>query len=129
MKKKYTSHILVWVVSLVVGLWIGHVVTMPMNHHSEMMNHSKMDMSHDPMEMSMADMWAMLEWKTWDELDKAFLEWMIPHHQWAIDMAEYLVDAKNPELKQMWVEIIEAQQAEINQMNQWLVEWGYKTNK
>jgi len=131
MKKNYISHILVWVVSLVVGLWIGHLVTMPMNHHSDMMDHSKMEMNHntmnmDPMEMSMADMWAMLEGKTWDELDKAFLEWMIPHHQWAIDMAKYLVDAKNPELKQMWVEIIEAQQAEIDQMNQWLVEWGYK---
>ena len=79
MKKNYISHILVWVVSLVVGLWIGHLVTMPMNHHSDMMDHSKMEMNHntmnmDPMEMSMADMWAMLEGKTWDELDKAFLE-------------------------------------------------------
>jgi len=81
---------------------------------------------HDPMQMSMADMWAMLEWETWDDLDRAFLEWMIPHHQWAIDMAEFLVDAKHPELKQMWVEIIEAQQKEIDQMNEWLVEWGYK---
>jgi len=129
MKKNYISHILVWVVSLVIGLGIGHIATMPMDHHSKMMNHSKMDMYHDPMQMSMADMWAMLEWQTWDDLDKAFLEWMIPHHQWAIDMAEYLVDAKHPELKQMWKEIITAQQAEIDQMNEWLVEWGYKTNK
>lgn len=112
MKKKYKTHILIWVSTLVLWIWIGHAVNMPMNH--------------DPMQMSMADMWAMLEGKTWDELDKAFLEWMIPHHQWAIDMAEYLVNAKNPELKQMWVEIIEAQQAEIDQMNQWLVQWGYK---
>lgn len=82
--------------------------------------------SMDPMGMSMADMWAMLEGKTGDDLDKAFLEWMIPHHQGAIDMAEYLVNAKNPELKQMWIEIIEAQQAEINQMETWLIEWGYK---
>lgn len=123
MKKNYISHILVWVVSLAVWLWIGHLITMPMNHN-DMMDHGSMNM--DPMEMSMADMWAMLEGKTWDELDKAFLEWMIPHHQWAIDMAEYLVDAKNPELKQMGVEIIEAQQAEIDQMNEWLEKWGYK---
>ncbi len=127
MKKNYTSHIVIWVLCLVFGLWVGHIITMPMSHHWEMMDHSQMDMdSMDPMQMSMADMWAMLEWKTWDELDKAFLEWMIPHHQWAIDMAEFLVDAKNPELKKMWVEIIEAQQAEIDQMNKWLVEWGYK---
>lgn len=96
-----------------------------MDHWKMGMNHNSMNM--DPMEMSMADMWTMLKWKTWDELDKAFLEGMIPHHQWAIDMAKYLVDAKNPELKQMGIEIIEAQQAEINQMNEWLVEWGYKT--
>jgi len=86
------------------------------------MDHSNMD----PMQMSMADMWAMLEGTSWDELDRAFLEGMIPHHQWAIDMAEYLVNAKHPELKAMWEEIITAQQAEIDQMNAWLVEWGYK---
>jgi len=129
MKKNYTSHIVVWALCLILGLWIGHLITMPMNHHSEMMDHSKMDMNHDPMQMSMADMWAMLEWKVWDDLDKAFLEWMIPHHQGAIDMAEFLVDAKHPELQEMWREIITAQQAEIDQMNEWLVEWGYKTNK
>ena len=129
MKKNYMSQIIVWVVSLLVWLWVWHLVTMPMNHSADMMDHSKMDMNHDPMQMSMADMWAMLEWTSWDDLDKAFLEWMIPHHQGAIDMAEFLVDAKHPELKQMGVEIIEAQQAEIDQMNEWLVEWGYKTNK
>ena len=123
MKKNYISHILVWGISLVLGLWIGHAVSMPMNHGSGTMDHSNMD----PMEMSMADMWAMLEWQNWDALDRAFLEWMIPHHQWAIDMAEFLVDAKHPELQQMGIEIIEAQQAEIDQMNEWLVEWGYKT--
>lgn len=89
-------------------------------------DHSMMDMSEmDPMSMSMADMGAMLEGKTGDELDKAFLEGMIPHHQGAIDMAEYLVDAKHPELQALGTEIIAAQQAEIDQMNAWLIEWGY----
>lgn len=89
-------------------------------------DHSMMDMSDmDPMSMSMADMGAMLEWKTGDELDRAFLEGMIPHHQGAIDMAEYLVDAKHPELQALGTEIIAAQQAEIDQMNAWLLEWGY----
>lgn len=127
MKKNYTSHTIVWAICLGVGFAVGHVITMPMNHYSEMTDHSEMHMGHhDPMQMSMADMGAMLEGKTWDELDKAFLEWMIPHHQGAIDMAEYLVNAKHPELKKMWEEIIQAQQAEIDQMNEWLVEWGYK---
>ena len=122
MKENYMSHIVVWAVCLVVWLWIGHLVTMPMDHHNKMMSHDSMD----PMEMSMADMWAMLDWTSGDELDKAFLEWMIPHHQWAIDMAEFLVNAKHPELQKMWEEIITAQQAEIDQMNEWLLEWGYK---
>lgn len=38
-------------------------------------------MSHDPMSMSMRDMGGMLEGKTGDALDRAFLEGMIPHHQ------------------------------------------------
>jgi uncharacterized protein (DUF305 family) len=50
---------------------------------------------------------------------------MIPHHQGAIDMAKYLVDAQHPELKAMGTEIIIAQQAEIDQMNAWLLQWGY----
>ena len=116
MKTSFISHALVWVTFLALWFWMAQAISVNMNHSA---------MNHDPMEMSMADMWAMLEGKTWDALDKAFLEWMIPHHQWAIDMAKFLVDAKNPELKQMWVEIIAAQQAEIDQMNEWLIEWGY----
>lgn len=116
MKKNYISHILVWGLCLLVGLSIPHLMMSDMDHAG---------MNHDPMKMSMADMWAMLEWKTGDALDKAFLEWMIPHHQWAIDMAEYLVDAQHPELQEMWQEIIKAQQAEIDQMNKWLKQWGY----
>ena len=38
-------------------------------------------MAGDMMDMSMADMGKMLERKTGDALDKAFLEGMIPHHQ------------------------------------------------
>ena len=85
---------------------------------------SHMDMS-DPMSMSMRDMGMMLEWKTGDDLDRAFLEGMIPHHQWAVDMAKYLTNAKHPELRKMGEDIITAQEKEIAQMNRWLKEWGY----
>lgn len=85
--------------------------------------------SMDMMDMSMRDMWMMLEWKTWDALDRAFLEGMIPHHQWAVDMAKYLVNAKHPELQKMWQEIIVAQQKEINQMKQWMIDWWYTSEK
>jgi uncharacterized protein (DUF305 family) len=86
-------------------------------------DHSMMDMS-DPMSMSMADMGKMLEGKSGDALDKAFLEGMIPHHQGAIDMAKYLEKSTRPELQELGRNIIAAQQAEIEQMQKWLIEWN-----
>ncbi|MBX9809061.1 DUF305 domain-containing protein [Candidatus Gracilibacteria bacterium] len=91
------------------------------------MNMSSMDMS-DPMSMSMRDMGMMLEGQTGDALDRSFLEGMIPHHQGAVDMAKYLVNAKHPELKKMGQEIIIAQEKEIAQMKQWMMDWGYTMN-
>lgn len=79
----------------------------------------------DPMKMSMADMGAMLVGKTGDDLNKAFLLGMIPHHQGAIDMAKYLAASNKPELVKLGADIISAQQKEIDQMNAWMKEWGY----
>lgn len=56
-------------------------------------------MTHDMGSMTMNDMSKMLEGKTGDELDRAFIEGMIPHHQAAIDMARALTGAKHPELR------------------------------
>ena len=83
--------------------------------------------SHDMMSMSMTDMSKMLEGKTGDALDRAFLEGMIPHHQGAVDMAKYLVNAKHPELQKMGQDIIKAQTTEIEQMKKWMKDWGYET--
>ena len=88
-------------------------------------NMSMMDMSHDPMSMSMADMGKMLEGKTGDALDRAFLEGMIPHHQAAVDMAKYLTNSKHPELVKLAKDIITTQTKEIEQMKAWQVAWGY----
>lgn len=88
-----------------------------------MMDMRDMDMS-DPMSMSMADMGKMLEGKTGDALDTAFLEGMIPHHQGAIDMAKYLEKSERPELQQLGQDIIAAQTKEIEQMQNWLKEWN-----
>lgn len=86
----------------------------------------KMDMDDDAMSMSMDDMAAMLEGKTGDDFDKAFLQGMIPHHQGAIDMAVAAKNsAKHEEIKRMADAIISAQQQEIDQMNQWMKDWGY----
>ncbi len=83
------------------------------------------NISHDMMSMSMSDMGAMLVGKTGDALDRAFLEGMIPHHQGAVEMAQYLTGAKHPELRQMGLDIIAAQTKEIEQMRAWQVTWGY----
>ncbi len=80
----------------------------------------------DAMSMSMNDMDAMLQGKTGDDFDKAFLEGMIPHHQGAINMAKLArQNAKHSEIKQMADAIISAQQLEIDQMNGWMQAWGY----
>lgn len=82
-------------------------------------------MNHDPMDMSMRDMGKMLEGKTGDDLNKAFLEGMIPHHEGAVMMAKYLAASNKPELVKLGGEIIVAQTKEIEQMKQWMIEWGY----
>lgn len=87
------------------------------------------NMTHDPMDMSMRDMGKMLEGKTGDALNKAFLEGMIPHHEWAVEMAKYLASSNKPELVKLGGEIIVAQTREIEQMKKWMVEWGYTTTR
>lgn len=79
------------------------------------------------MGMSMDGMMNMLDGKTGDAFDEAFIEMMIPHHQGAIDMAEAaLKSSKHPEMKELATGIIEAQQREIDMMKGWQREWGYE---
>ncbi len=82
-------------------------------------------MVHDD-EMTMDDMTTMLEGKTGDDFDRAFIAGMIPHHQGAVDMAKMaLKNAKHDEIKKMAAAIIASQQQEIDAMNQWYKDWGY----
>jgi uncharacterized protein (DUF305 family) len=81
--------------------------------------------STDPMDMNMRHMGMMLAGQTGAALERAFLEGMIPHHQGAIEMAKYLTGSIRPELIKMGQDIITAQNAEIAQMQKWLIEWGY----
>jgi uncharacterized protein (DUF305 family) len=56
--------------------------------------------------------------------DREFIDAMIPHHQGAIRMARVeLEQGENPDVKQLAEAIIAAQSKEIDQMNQWRVEW------
>lgn len=82
-----------------------------------------MSSQHSMSEM-MNDMTADLKGKTGDDLDKAFLEGMIVHHQGAVDMAKELQrGTKRPELQKMANDIIDVQTKEINMMQNWLNEW------
>ncbi len=59
---------------------------------------------------TMNDMSAILEGKTGDEFDRAFIEGMIPHHEGAIDMARAaLKNKKHEEMKTLARDIISAQ--------------------
>jgi uncharacterized protein (DUF305 family) len=54
------------------------------------------------------------------DADEDFVSHMIPHHQGAVDMAQVeLKYGKDPEMRKLAKEIIEAQHKEITLMKQW----------
>jgi uncharacterized protein (DUF305 family) len=86
--------------------------------------------SRVPMDMSMGQMKNMgmmmnpeaLAKK--DPFDRAFIDAMIPHHQSAIEMAGVAEDkSKNPRIRKLAANIVEAQKHEISQMKQWRTQW------
>lgn len=75
------------------------------------------------MDHTMDSMTSNLEGKTGDELDKAFLEEMITHHEGAVEMAGLVKNSEHRELRTLSAAIIKAQNKEITQMKKWLGEW------
>jgi uncharacterized protein (DUF305 family) len=58
------------------------------------------------------------------DVDRHFIEEMIPHHQDAIDMAGLaLQKAQHPELKALAADIKSGQSAEIDKMRAWYTDW------
>jgi uncharacterized protein (DUF305 family) len=56
--------------------------------------------------------------------DKAFIGAMIPHHQSAIEMAKVAdKESENPRIKELAVNIVSAQEREIEQMRRWREQW------
>ncbi len=56
--------------------------------------------------------------------DRAFIDMMVPHHQGAIQMARIeLEQGSDDEAQALAEQIIEAQTAEIGEMNAWRTEW------
>jgi uncharacterized protein (DUF305 family) len=85
------------------------------------MMHNTAPMDHSMASMMM-DMTKNMRGKSGAELEKSFITEMIPHHQGALDMANLLLEDKsiNPKIKSFAENIITAQKAEIDQMNEWL---------
>lgn len=122
-------------IALIGGLLIGSLAT----HIALSVNSSKSDSQAKSKMMSdssalmvhnsggMMSQAASLENMSGDEFDKAFLEQMIIHHQGAIDMA-VLIDknTKREELRELAKDIISAQTGEIEMMQKWQKDWGYK---
>ncbi|MCW5318333.1 DUF305 domain-containing protein [Nostoc sp. KVJ3] len=58
------------------------------------------------------------------DVDKSFIEMMIPHHQSGIEMAQMALNrAKSPEVKKLAQSIISDQTREIQQMQTWYKQW------
>jgi uncharacterized protein (DUF305 family) len=59
-----------------------------------------------------------------DEFDLRFIQAMIPHHQGAVDMAQQALEkSSRPEIQELAQNIIDSQQQEIDQMEQWREDW------
>ncbi|WP_296245484.1 MULTISPECIES: DUF305 domain-containing protein [unclassified Psychrobacter] len=74
-----------------------------------------MDAMHDEMMAGIAD----------PKPDMAFARGMLPHHKGAVDMAKVeLKYGKDAEMRQLAQAVIDAQQAEIEQMQNWIAKNG-----
>jgi uncharacterized protein (DUF305 family) len=92
-----------------------------MEHNSSTMNGSD-GMNHSMMEMDLGPADA--------DYDLRFIDAMILHHQGAVVMAkEVQHKSKRPEMKQLADDIIEAQEQEIAQMQQWRQAWYPKAGE
>lgn len=120
---------------LVVGLVLGGLLSSCMAKNKWHMMDKNPGMYHegsmhgdmrknDSMKGVMEGMMHTMDGKTGAELEKAFLEEMIVHHEGAVSMAEALIaGTTRPELLTLGREIITAQMKEIEQMKGWLNEW------
>jgi uncharacterized protein (DUF305 family) len=133
MKNEAVTYGLVGV--LVGGLLVWLTAALAVNNNNQaMMNMMGMHTSTnsqgmmDNDDMTMGQMSANLQGKTGDAFDEAFLGSMTAHHQGAMDMAKLAkTNAKHDELKAMADDILSAQSKEIDQMQTWQTDWGYKT--
>ena len=85
-------------------------------HQNDHKNHGDV-----PFKKSMDKMHKNMMMKSSGNIDIDFLKGMIPHHQGAIDMAKIALEkGKDPVVRKLAQEIIQAQEKEISLMNNWL---------
>ncbi len=124
-KNKWGTIVLAGAVGIFAG-WVawGMNATPREGMHIMPGRHMMHDRDMGNMEAMMHDMNAVLEGKTGDEFDEAFLKEMIVHHEGAVDMAEKVLEvSQRPELIKLANDIIKAQTVEIEMMNKWKTEW------
>ena len=84
-------------------------------------DHGELEVPGGMSPMTEADMASLEAAKPFD---REFIDMIIPHHQEAIRMARVqLADGEDSELKEISTAIIEAQSAEIEELNQWREMW------
>jgi uncharacterized protein (DUF305 family) len=89
---------------------------------SDMMAETMMEQMRSGGMMGQAPMQQMMGGTV--DVDRMFLQMMIPHHDAAIAMAEQaLTQAQHPEIKQLAQHIITLQRAEIAEMQRYLKDW------
>ena len=61
-----------------------------------------------------------------DDADVAFAQMMIPHHERAVEMSDLLLaeDGIDQRVAELATQIKDAQQPEIDQLREWLTDWG-----
>lgn len=99
--------------------WYPDAPTEPVMYHEQMGHDMPMSEEMRSSMMMNVDLGAAD-----DQFDLRFINAMIPHHQGAIDMAnQALQNSDRAEIKELAQNIIDSQQREIDQMNQWKQQW------
>lgn len=125
MKDIKNNIVVVGVIALVLGACIGYVAGRDNDRRDHWGERGGYGYNlgygmHD----AMGGMMMGLSGRTGDDLDHAFLEGMIMHHQGAISMSEALLkNTKRPELIKLGNDIIAAQTKEIEMMKDWETGW------
>lgn len=99
--------------------WYPNASAEPIMYHAQMKHDMPMSEEMRSSMMMSGDLGAAD-----DQFDLRFINAMIPHHQGAIEMAKQVLEnSDRPEMKTLAQNMIDSQQQEIDQLNQWKQQW------